>query len=215
MYVAMLDILGYSANVDDSGYLTRLKSSIDAISVNEAELHLEAFSDTIVLSGQSGQLQRLLDALSLLHLAFLREGILVRGGLTFGRHYRQGKLTYSPALVVAHRLESQVAIVPRIVIDDEVQLVADIEHEHLRAPLEEQIAREAGIGFLHVAIADHVSEYLALAKSAYLRDEVYLQQHPNALFKHRWLQDYLLSSAASVMAAPSTPYVAGILFPGS
>ena len=49
---------------------------------------------------------------------------LVRGGLTTGKLYHTGKHVVGPAMIEAYRLESQVAQVPRVVIDEKLLVVA-------------------------------------------------------------------------------------------
>lgn len=47
----------------------------------------------------------------------IREGVLLRGGISFGRIYASEDRLFGPALVAAYELESKFALYPRIVID--------------------------------------------------------------------------------------------------
>jgi hypothetical protein len=50
----------------------------------------------------------------------LRVGLLIRGGLSFGQLYHQNGVVFGEALVDAHLLEKEIAVVPRIIISDRV-----------------------------------------------------------------------------------------------
>ena len=58
----------------------------------------------------------------MVHLAEI--GFLVRGALTVGDLYHSDRHVVGPAMVEAYRLESKVAKVPRIIIDEKVLAVA-------------------------------------------------------------------------------------------
>jgi len=50
----------------------------------------------------------------------LNNHILIRGGISFGNDYSDDKIIFSMALVKAYKIESENAIFPRIVIDNEL-----------------------------------------------------------------------------------------------
>lgn len=50
----------------------------------------------------------------------LRIGLLIRGGLSFGEMYHQKGVVFGEALVDAHSLEQNIAIVPRIIVSDRI-----------------------------------------------------------------------------------------------
>jgi hypothetical protein len=49
-----------------------------------------------------------------------RDGILIRGGLCIKDCYIDEEFIFGPGLIQSYRLESQIAVFPRIVIDDEI-----------------------------------------------------------------------------------------------
>ena len=61
----------------------------------------------------------------------LNNGIVVRGGISFGNDYSDESLIFSMALVKAYTLESKKAIYPRIVIDNDL---IDIVKRSLEVP---------------------------------------------------------------------------------
>jgi len=50
-------------------------------------------------------------------LDLLRQGVLTRGGITKGLLYHSSNIAFGPALIEAYRLESEVAVYPRVVLD--------------------------------------------------------------------------------------------------
>src|SRR5438105_1445070 len=67
-------------------------------------------------------------------------GMLVRGGVTIGKLYHSGGVVFGEALVDAYRLESRVAIYPRIAVSSRI-------YSHL--PNRERIAQDTdGIWYL-------------------------------------------------------------------
>lgn len=59
----------------------------------------------------------------------IREGVLLRGGVTYGRIHTSNDRTFGPALVTAYELESKFALYPRIVVDPD--LLAEFRNNQL------------------------------------------------------------------------------------
>lgn len=103
----------------------------------QADFRATQFSDSIALSfrvpvtGSSERLEhfafKVLRWLKQLVERVVEVGMLLRGGLTFGKlvHSEDGHL-FGPALVEAHEMESRTAIYPRIIIGDKVIKLLDI-----------------------------------------------------------------------------------------
>jgi hypothetical protein len=123
-YVALLDVLGYRAHVKrdrDHGTLDfkdKLAAGMGALAaINEDDIRRIAISDTIILSTSSPTgLSDLLAACVKLFLSFMRQGLLLRGGVAYSQHFHNGDVTYSHALTLAHALEHNEAIWPRILV---------------------------------------------------------------------------------------------------
>lgn len=135
--VTFFDILGYSELVlsgkDPDEVLkvlaeTRYHSEVDDELQAMFESSFINFSDCIVritpLDGpanKKGSRVGLLfhELLGLVHiqLELAALGIAIRGGVTAGQIYCDGKHVFGPALVQAYGLESQMAVHPRVVVD--------------------------------------------------------------------------------------------------
>jgi hypothetical protein len=129
--VAFIDILGFGALVQQLGTeaplhaqiysaLTRIKLFKDySLRENTAQSDLEVsvFSDSIVISGASDNVQGVVWSAAHLQCGLLALGILVRGGISRGRTIHADDILYGEGMLQAHYLESKAAIYPRIVLD--------------------------------------------------------------------------------------------------
>jgi len=79
-------------------------------------------SDSIVISAPDNDegLSFLLYLCSFIHNAFLRNKIMIRGGIAKGEFYKLNNIMYGPAFIDAYKLESETAIYPRTVIADDI-----------------------------------------------------------------------------------------------
>ena len=146
VYVALLDVLAYRGRLQadrDSGTLSFKDDLQRAMTVlgdiNEADFQYQAISDTIIITCPRREgFTDLLGLLKGVFVSFLKEGLLLRGGVAYSQHFKSSHVTYSHAIALAYELESRQAVYPRIVIDRKgreeqtlpVQVVADDVFEH-------------------------------------------------------------------------------------
>ena len=85
---------------------------------------VRVFSDTICVwvpvQDDGFQVTGFLGVLAFLTLRLAVRGIFVRGAIVRGRHYDDGSLTFSPALVRAYRIGEEEAFYPRVIADTNV-----------------------------------------------------------------------------------------------
>jgi hypothetical protein len=123
--VAFIDILGFSAMVSSDSnsleprHLAKLQTLIRKVKESSPDLDLRAFSDSITISVplKSERIAYLLSSVSALQRMLVSEGVLVRGGVAFGKHFADDSLVYSEALINAYILERDKARFPRILVD--------------------------------------------------------------------------------------------------
>lgn len=137
--VAFIDFLGVKemiANDDDGELLIVFRAACKAalhmckkILNDEDEVTIKMFSDNLVLckrvynpetrtSDVQGAVRRVIVAASLFQYFVLDTiGVLVRGGVTVGDLYIDNMMVWGQALVDAYRIESEIALYPRIVVD--------------------------------------------------------------------------------------------------
>jgi hypothetical protein len=156
--ICFVDILGYKNLLDELGeneFLQIIENTFDKIekdinfSIRTKRIHSEyiplpsveyhIFSDNILFFTEIDGLSQIEKENYLAYLMsfiaetqnnLLREGILLRGGLTVGKlYYKQGKYIYGSGLMRAYELESTVANYPRIIIDPEI--IADFLYNNI------------------------------------------------------------------------------------
>lgn len=126
--VGFVDILGFSNmvaadshKVENPVYLERISKVISAVSElgKDIDFEIRQFSDSIVTATPYApeNFLKLCELLAELQRKALLEGILLRGGVAFGRHFSDNALMYSSGLINAYNLERLEARFPRIIID--------------------------------------------------------------------------------------------------
>lgn len=124
--VAFLDVLGFSAMVEKDAqakspvYLEFFRDVFAKIKEHALpEQDLRMFSDSIIVSSplSVANVIAVMQTVSDLQILFLKNSILVRGGVAMGRHYGDDRVIYSEGLIVAYRLESSRAKYPRVLVD--------------------------------------------------------------------------------------------------
>ncbi|MBO0589259.1 hypothetical protein I2484_18360, partial [Sporosarcina sp. E16_8] len=136
--VAFIDILGFSALVQksesDTLYAEKLYKALDnvqeAVKQNEIKqstensaLEMAQFSDSLVVSlpyTNSASFFSFVMKLNLIQKTLADEGILIRGGVSAGKLYHKGSISYGPAFIRAYNIENGLADYPRIVIDPQI-----------------------------------------------------------------------------------------------
>jgi hypothetical protein len=208
-YVAYLDILGYrqylehdvnSGSLDFKDKMTRAFRVFE--NVNSLTFSHEAISDSIFVTCSTRELAReFLEVIRGVYCSFLNEGLLLRGGISYGAHFHAQSITYSSALAKAHLLESSVADCSRIVVDDNI--VAMFE-DLANSP--DLLLSTGSTWFLNIVTKDNWDSLWAAAKRAYEGNRVMIDSVARARSKHRWLQDLLISLApASIQPDPYLP----------
>ena len=216
LYVALLDVLAYKEHlVNDrrEGSFTFRDDLSAALTVfdtvNESVFGVQAISDTIVLTCSShDQFTEFLGLLREVFVAFMRQGLLVRGGVAYGKHFQSNRLTYSHAIARAYDLESSRAVYPRIVVDENI--IQMYEGGTGLTPIRGAglLCNENGVFFIDVLTPDNWPDVYAQAVKIYQTSSNLPQFSEEAFSKHIRFQRYLLSSPSAPHDA--TPYIAEI-----
>lgn len=134
--ILFMDFLGFSEIVDETdtntAALLNLVGAMDRLGEIGDTTFLKSqkvtqFSDSIVASyriTEPSAVFHLLNAIALCVIDLAYRGYLVRGGVTAGRLFHTTKHIVGPAMIDAYNLESTVAQVPRVVIDDQLLNIA-------------------------------------------------------------------------------------------
>lgn len=133
-FVAFLDILGYRSlidrHIDNIEYIYILNHILNGIkNPHKHEMkyykltncYIQLLSDSLVITAkmEENNVIKLIQSLSWLQLYLLVKGIVIRGGVSLGKHVETNLIMMSQALVEAYDHE-QIADYPRIVISKRI-----------------------------------------------------------------------------------------------
>lgn len=196
-YIAFIDILGFSAMVhadcngpsDSVTFLPRLLQLHNAVADDSADTQgfsVTQFSDSIVLSHPLSRdsFPRFVTWVGKFQYLLFLQGVLCRGGLSYGKHYQHESFLFSEALIKAYRIESEQAIFPRIVIDEDL---LDLLQPTSGVP-SNAIVREAdGAHFVHYLVFGNETVDL---KAVHSLTSGWESKPMRVREKLRWLRDY-------------------------
>jgi hypothetical protein len=132
--VAFYDFLGWRSKINEAGddpeKIGNLRRMILRHSLSlrgqqqyaAPDTKVSTFSDNMVVSLPVIEVNvvHLLTTLGAFQIASVGGGFLVRGGVTVGKIHHDELSVFGPALNRAYEIESQIAVVPRIVVDENV-----------------------------------------------------------------------------------------------
>lgn len=202
-YYAFVDLLGYRQLIEEDLKLgqqelrKRLTASFDELNdVNEADLSLKAISDSIFVSLNNHGLgfSYIAKVLQRLQVSFLRHDLLVRGGVSYAEHFEHGKVTYSPALIEAYKLESSRAFFPRILVHEAV--IEKLRNEKQLDQItdtEKLIVAHGGTYQIHFLTEGNWNDCYTRARGLAKANDRLIRSDPHVYAKHWYLQEYLFA----------------------
>ena len=128
--VLFLDILGFEdlikKSVEDNLIYRNILDALSKIKGFEnkygqiQQREVTAFSDSIIISypNDKRSLVSIFFEIKELILILLGYNIICRGGVGFGELYHKESIVFGPALITAYKLESESAILPRVIINE-------------------------------------------------------------------------------------------------
>ncbi|MFQ1876252.1 hypothetical protein [Aeromonas veronii] len=204
VYFAYLDILGYKESLSRDKKLSALDFKDKLIeasnifnTINTAQYHHREISDSIFIHSSSANLIDFLSTIKSIFNHYLRCNLLLRGGISYGRHFENTSITYSLALTDAYLLESQHAVFPRILIQDSVidavtNKASNGDQAPLNALVSSKLVCKDGDFYILNTIDDHVWDmYYDTTRNIYIRDESIINSSTNLRYKYVWLHDYI------------------------
>lgn len=203
VYAALLDVLGYRSRLSEdrlSGTM-RFKDSLGTAlqalaSLNEADFSYQAISDTIIITcAQRDALVEFLGHLKAIFVAFLNQGLFIRGGLSFAQHFKSGPITYSHAVARAYELESDAAVFPRVVIDHNIIEMFRESGDLGDISISDLVGHRNGTYYLHVVDSGNWARLYEAAKAMYEREADSIRRNEHVFIKHAWFEDYLFACA--------------------
>jgi hypothetical protein len=203
-YVAFLDILGYKNLLDHdikNGTQVFKGKMIEAFrvldDVNQAKFAHKVISDSIFIGcSDRDAAPELMNVLGKVFVAFLGQGLLIRGGVSYGEHFQNQTITYSPALTKAYLLESSVAEFPRIMVDQNiVDMFPDLNKSFT-------VLRSGKNWYLNIANKENYENVWNFARTTCGANTEEIGGSEKVRIKHRWLQDFLVE-VSEVIGVPA------------
>ncbi|MGQ8823788.1 hypothetical protein ACUTUE_10490 [Bacillus sp. NA_146.1] len=130
--VSFIDVLGFSqlgmkAINDGEGdvFLNQIHTSLNkarhAITNQLLLAKVKVFTDNVVIGWPiygdgEGELGTTFLNLAEYQFSLARDGFFIRGGVSVGPHFMDEETVFGPELITAYKLESQVAVYPRIIL---------------------------------------------------------------------------------------------------
>lgn len=203
--VAFVDILGFSALVSSDSksikpvHLERLRDLLSKIKDGSPNLDIRAFSDSITIATTltSERVAHLFESVTSLQRLLVGGGVLVRGGVAFGKHFADETLVYSEALIRAYLLERDKARFPRILADRD--LLDWFFHNSETTANQAETVRTLLLTdrdnqvFLNYLRPEALQQHLAVIQTYKVNDAT-----PSVLEKIQWLGQYHNFVASSV-----------------
>jgi hypothetical protein len=215
--VAFLDILGFSELVqtgrqhDILDVMNDIETRFDTLERMKNPVDLTAFSDSIFLSAapldDDFGIVRLVQYVLHMVSGYFWRGILVRGGITIGDVYHKHPVVFGPALIAAYEIESQQAVYPRIVVEEEVmhRFVTSNHMQTQKVSNPQSAFRKDGDGLIHLEVfgpmcmqfPDSISGKGTLSDFQYMPakkivDDLLKEGKPvRVMQKLNWLRSYL------------------------
>ena len=199
-YFAFLDLLGYKELIKadlKSGIpdlRDRLTASFGSLgNVNEADVSIQGISDSIFLTLNTDTLgfEFFVEVVRNLQLEFIKNGLLLRGCISFNQHFQNGKVTYSPALVDAYELETKSAFFPRIVIHQAVIAKLGNENKLEEVINKKLLIKHASIYQVHLINNENWNNLYAQLSSIAKNNMAMIECDPRVYAKHWYLQEYM------------------------
>jgi hypothetical protein len=127
-FVAFLDILGFRSVVTEIASTSPndfFHTIVDSYWFNSTieTVNFQLLSDSIIIASKDDEPSSFIsvaNAANDLRNSFLEHGLLLRGAVSFGKHFQDHDICISPALIEAYELENRSAIYPRILCSQSV-----------------------------------------------------------------------------------------------
>lgn len=204
--VGFFDILGFSSMVEEDSkasepkYLPIILEVLENLAEDHkaSSLEVRIFSDSIIATAplSPSSVLDVIETAAKLQRLFLQRGILLRGGIAFGKHYAKSNVMFSQALISAYHIESKIARFPRIVIQEDTLNFA-WHHENSNNELQSRIRNSVLVDRDRALFVNYLSAETLNILTPKIRTCIEANTQPveTVLEKMRWLLDYQNYSA--------------------
>jgi len=197
-YFAFLDVLGYKNFLEidlrngEMKFKDKLLTAFHVFDdVNSTVYQYKAVSDSIFLKcTEKDKFIEFLELIKKVYIAFIKQGLFLRGGLAYGKHFENDRITYSHVLTRSHDLENSLAEYPRVVIDEYIiQMLESKKTDIVNSNL---VLKSGKVYFLNMIDSSNWADIFESARSIYNNDKNQINDDERARMKHVWFQNYLI-----------------------
>lgn len=205
-YFAFLDVMGYRYHLNKDKlagtetFRDKLIASYRAFeTIDIATLSHKSISDSIFMSSANDAYD-FLATTKRVFLSFLENGLFVRGGVAYNKHFENQHITYSHALTDAYHIESSRAIFPRILLDKSV--IEKLRNEQspptnnpaLQQLIDNELILHCGNHYqLHIIDETNWERIYEYASSIFASAKDDIIDNPKLTAYHVWFQEYLFN----------------------
>lgn len=145
--VAFVDILGFSEMVksdceNKSGSLKffEILKNINLKAKRISGCNITQFSDSVIFSLPLSEKNylKMIKIISDYQYELLRNSIICRGAMAYGKHYIENEFMFSQALIEAYQLETTEAKYPRIIISSNLREFFETKYKHIPNTIKEK-----------------------------------------------------------------------------
>jgi hypothetical protein len=205
VYFAFIDVLGYKNYLAEDiksnnlNFKDRLQSAFQIFNeINGSQFHYQSISDSIFIHSNSEDPTEFLYLLKKIFVSFVTNGLLIRGGVSYNRHFENPTITYSLALTDAYQLESSEAVFPRILIHQSI--IEKLRNHHAtgkkyldRIVNAELLLQDGYATQLHILDEDNWNTVYSGCQKIYNENSSVVDSSSTLRLKHIWLQNYLFA----------------------
>jgi hypothetical protein len=228
-FCAFIDILGFRQKIKENdmdfaySYLKSLDTELEHIEEyydlsnkkGYKSFELKIFTDNFVFGqpwfDEHGEVElgTLFYALSHIQLTFVKSNIFCRGGISLSNLIMDENIVFGPALVESYKIESEIAVFPRILLSDDVvkEVNSQIKFygDKITSPQNQLFLVDVDghhfLNYLYILVSDYDSEYhdifiknlteeLTLHKESILKNLKLHKNNYKILEKYAWCAKY-------------------------
>lgn len=199
-FYAYIDILGYRNLIENdlhggnNDFKTKLVNSFNALStINASDVSYKSISDSIylVFHNETLGIDYFFNIIADLQIAFLKNKLLVRGGISYNEHFENGNVTHSLALIDAYKLESNEAFYPRILIHNAIIEKLKNENKYQLLISTNKIIQHGTKHQINFLTDTNWNQCYDLIKQISEESNKQIDDDPKVFAKYWYLQDYL------------------------
>jgi len=198
-FIAYLDILGYEQLIKEDGGAIKIAKKIDAnikgiilsqsiFGEKEMKFNIKVFSDNFIICSETrGDIVFILANILQINLA--TDGIFINGSICYGTLLFNDNFICGQGIIDAYKIQSEIAIFPRIIVDDSFILKA---RNTWQGKIKRDFDGYAFVDYLRtiMGLEMEVIEFLSIHSYQIDMNIMFHALNPRVLQKYQWCKNY-------------------------